>query len=214
MIRLGLLTVLAVALLPVLSEADEEVVEISLEKTAQVDNLREWKYIVLHHTATEVGSVESIHAAHRERRDADGNPWRGIGYHFLIGNGRGMPDGEVAATFRWQEQSDGAHAGQSRYNALGIGICLVGNFEEEPPTPAQLKSLRELMTNLRTHCRIEPDCIVRHTDIKQTACPGKQFPWEALVSSLPDVALQPRTVPVSSTEAGIPAKLIGAGLSD
>ena len=29
--------------------------------------LRKWKSIVLHHTATEAGSVKSIHAAHRKR---------------------------------------------------------------------------------------------------------------------------------------------------
>ena len=33
---------------------------------------REWKSIVLHHSATEVGSVESIHAEHLQRRDAAG----------------------------------------------------------------------------------------------------------------------------------------------
>jgi len=164
--------------------AEETLHEVALTKLVQRDNLREWKFIVLHHSATEVGSVESIDAAHKQRKDADGNPWRGIGYHFLVGNGRGMKDGEVAATFRWKEQCEGAHAGDLQYNTQGIGVCLVGNFEVEQPTPAQLKSLRELVATLSQECQIETKGIVRHTDIKATACPGKRFPWETLLGSM------------------------------
>lgn len=182
--RLGLFALVLVALLPGGCGAESKNLNNSSTKIVRIANLREWKYIVLHHTATETGSVESIDAAHKLRKDASGNPWRGIGYHFLIGNGHGMKDGEVASTFRWKDQSDGAHAGDSRYNTQGIGICLVGNFDDEPPTPAQLQSLRDLMTTLRAECRIGTDGIVRHTDIKATACPGKQFPWKTLLSSI------------------------------
>ena len=181
--RLGLYALFLVALLPGGCGAESERLDNSFTKIVRIANLREWKYVVLHHTATETGSVESIDAAHKLRKDANGNPWRGIGYHFLLGNGHGMKDGEVAATFRWKEQSDGAHAGSARYNTQGIGICLVGNFDEEPPTPAQMQSLRDLMTTLRAECRIGTDGIVRHTDIKQTACPGKHFPWDTLLTS-------------------------------
>ena len=182
--RLGISTLLIVALLANLGRADKEIGENSLIKIVRTDNLREWKFIVLHHSATETGSVESIDAAHKLRKDADGNRWRGIGYHFLIGNGHGMPDGVLAATFRWQEQSDGAHAGNSQYNTQGVGICLVGNFEEAAPTPAQLATLRDLMQTLREECSIGNEGIVRHTDIKATACPGKHFPWDTLLSSI------------------------------
>ena len=47
-----------------------------------------WQYLVIHHSGTAAGSVASIHADHRRRVDAAGNPWLGIGYHFVIGNGR------------------------------------------------------------------------------------------------------------------------------
>lgn len=187
MSRLGLCILLLVALLPGGCGAESEKPNNSFTKIVRLTNLREWKYVVLHHTATEAGSVESIDAAHKLRKDANGNPWRGIGYHFLIGNGHGMKDGEVAATFRWKDQTDGAHAGNAQYNTQGIGICLVGNFDEEPPTPAQMKSLRDLMTALRTECRIGSEGIVRHADIKATACPGKRFPWDTLLSSIQTV---------------------------
>lgn len=204
MFRLGHVALLFVALLPAWCPAEGEVRETPLTRIVRVNNLREWKFIVLHHTATETGDIESIDAAHKLRKDADGNPWRGIGYHFLIGNGHGMKDGEVASTFRWHDQSDGAHAGNSQYNTQGIGICLVGNFEDTPPTPAQLKTLRELMVTLRADCHIESEGIVRHTDIKQTACPGKQFPWNTLLSSMES----------NSKDRRVPAKLVQTGQSD
>ncbi len=69
---------------------------------------RAWQYIVLHHTATDAGDIETIDEAHRKRTDSSGRPWLGIGYHFLIGNGHPMPDGLVEPTFRWHDQLHGA----------------------------------------------------------------------------------------------------------
>jgi hypothetical protein len=137
--------------------------------------VRSWKSIVLHHSATETGSVESIHAQHVLRKDADGNPWLGIGYHFVIGNGRGMPDGDVQATFRWHDQLDGAHAGELNHNKNGIGICLVGDFNREPPTEAQQAALSELLNSLQSRFQIADTGVIRHSAIKPTACPGKFF---------------------------------------
>jgi hypothetical protein len=91
---------------------------------------REWDSIVIHHTATSQGDVASIHETHVKRKDGAGNNWLGIGYHFVIGNGNGMGDGEIEPTFRWREQMHGAHAGDKQHNQHGIGICLVGNFDE------------------------------------------------------------------------------------
>src|SRR5205085_2007417 len=41
---------------------------------------RQWNWIVIHHTASARGSVESIHAAHLKKKDGNGNAWMGIGY--------------------------------------------------------------------------------------------------------------------------------------
>jgi len=142
---------------------------------------RDWDYVVIHHTATVSGSVESIHRIHRRRQDAAGNPWRGIGYHFVIGNGQGMEDGAIEPTFRWREQLAGAHAGVRNYNERGIGVCLVGNFEKHPPTRAQLASLNRLITLLIREFGIPAGQVVRHGDIKSTNCPGKLFPMQDFV---------------------------------
>ena len=142
---------------------------------------RSWRYIVLHHTATDEGSLEAIDTAHRRRKDRAGNPWLGIGYHFLIGNGQGMADGLVEPTFRWKQQMHGAHAGDRTYNEEGIGICLVGNFDSYPPTPRQVAAARELVQMLAERYDIEPENIVCHQDVGATRCPGKEFPFEEIV---------------------------------
>lgn len=135
-----------------------------------------WQYIVIHHSATQSGSVESIHKQHLKRRDAAGSPWLGIGYHFLIGNGQGMPDGSVQATFRWKNQLHGAHSGDELFNNRGIGICVVGNFEHSAPSKAQLDSLKSLVRVLAVRHRIKPENLMGHGSIRATACPGKHFP--------------------------------------
>lgn len=153
---------------------------LSLDRFAPSVPPREWTWIVMHHTATSHGSVESINAAHLQRKDRNGNPWRGIGYHFVIGNGNGMDDGEIEPTFRWRQQLPGAHAGDEEHNQHGIGIVLVGNLELHPPTAAQIAATRQLVSLLQTRYGIEKSHVIRHSDVKVTACPGKYFPLDEI----------------------------------
>lgn len=140
------------------------------------EKTREWDWIVLHHTASKKGSVESIHESHLKRKDKNGNSWLGIGYHFVIGNGAGMEDGNIEPTFRWRQQLHGAHAGNKEKNQHGIGIVLIGNFEEEPPTPRQVEAVKRLVNSLKQEYGIPSDKVIAHSDVKATACPGKFFP--------------------------------------
>lgn len=146
---------------------------------------RDWHTIVLHHSATAAGSVESIDAVHRRKTDAGGKPWLGIGYHFVVGNGRGMGDGEIQPTFRWQKQLAGAHAGRREENEHGIGICLIGDFEVTAPTAKQVTAVRKLIKTLAARYAIPKQRVVRHRDITATLCPGRLFPWEQVVADLP-----------------------------
>jgi len=160
---------------------------------------RDWKYIVLHHTASEQGDVESIHESHLKNKDKNGKPWLGIGYHFVIGNGKGMTDGEIGPTFRWKKQMQGAHAGVADYNQLGIGIVLVGNFEDDSPTVAQLASVKKLVRALSREYEIKTAQIVGHGDVKATECPGAHFPMSEIRDSVAALELEEplaaRTVP-------------------
>jgi N-acetyl-anhydromuramyl-L-alanine amidase AmpD len=145
---------------------------------------RDWKYIVLHHTASNSGDVASIHESHLQNKDKNGKPWLGIGYHFVIGNGQGMDDGEIESTFRWKQQLQGAHAGVADYNQHGIGIVLVGNFENGPPSVAQLNSVKRLVRVLSREYDIQTARIIGHGDVKPTECPGSHFPLSKIRESV------------------------------
>jgi hypothetical protein len=131
---------------------------------------RPWQYIVVHHSATPAGNAAAFHEAHRAKG------WDGLGYHFVIGNGRKSPDGKVEVGFRWKRQREGAHAGNDLMNQRGIGICLVGNFDKGPPTAAQMRSLRRLCDFLSAYCEIPASGLRLHKDFRDTACPGRHFP--------------------------------------
>ncbi|MCZ7646488.1 MAG: peptidoglycan recognition protein family protein [Planctomycetota bacterium] len=131
----------------------------------------DWKYIVLHHSASATGSAASFDRAHKARG------WDGLGYHFVIGNGSGSGDGEVEVGYRWKQQERGAHAGNAEFNTHGVGICLVGNFEETHPTPRQMAALNALVRYLQGRCNVPASRIIGHGDVpgKDTQCPGKHF---------------------------------------
>ena len=63
---------------------------------------------------------------------------------------------------------------------LAIGIVVEGDLETQPPTAAQLASLRVLLLQLKQRY---PDIeIGGHRQVRgdDTTCPGKQFPLTAL----------------------------------
>ncbi len=131
-----------------------------------------WSHIVIHHSGTQKGTLESINVHHLQRG------YDGIGYHFLIGNGVDTKDGEVQATFRYNQNLDGAHAltSDNFFNKNALGICLMGNLNLEPPTEKQMASLLLLVLRLKNDFEIPNKNILMHRDTKVTDCPGKQFP--------------------------------------
>jgi N-acetyl-anhydromuramyl-L-alanine amidase AmpD len=146
---------------------------------------RKWQEIVLHHSAAAEGSVEAIDRVHRERTDSQGRKWLGIGYHFVIGNGHGMADGAIEPTFRWHKQLAGAHAGDVTHNAVGVGICLVGDCNQSPPSERQLAAARRLIDGLRARYDLPAASILVHRELKPTECPGRMFPYQQLLGRQP-----------------------------
>ena len=140
---------------------------------------RSWQYIVIHHSDTDSGNERIFDSFHRKIKG-----WAGIGYHFVIGNGTDSGNGTIEVTFRWEEQMHGAHAGVDEYNQRGIGICLVGNFSRSLPTEQQMASLAFLVTYLQEKCRIPTSNILLHRQIKNTDCPGANFPYYRFLSLL------------------------------
>ena len=135
-----------------------------------------WQYIIIHHTATEHGSSLDFNRAHLAKG------WdRGIGYHFVINNGSGeKQDGFVEVTPRWLKQQDGAHCKADDMNLKGIGISLVGNFDYERVSKAQMEALVDLVKRLKNYYKIPAKNILGHSHVhdSRTDCPGTQFPWK------------------------------------
>ena len=121
--------------------------------------LSDIKYIVIHHSATKNGSPLSFAKYHVESRN-----WPGIGYHYVIGK-----DGIIHKTNNLTTMS--YHAGSC--NRQGIGICLIGNFEEDRPTQEQYNALAKLTKELQK--KYSWLIIKKHKDLTKTNCPGNNF---------------------------------------
>ena len=140
-----------------------------------------WRYIVLHHTAVESGSVERIsrfHASKFEDRD-------GIQYHFVIGNGRGMERAEIALG-RWVLQKRAIHLFHPARAPDAIAIALVGNFEERGVPQETYDALLDLVWALSTRYAIPVERITTHRGVDGclTQCPGRYFPLDDLLSDV------------------------------
>jgi len=127
-----------------------------------------WRYIVIHHSATPGGGAKAFDRMHREKG------WDELGYHFVVGNGTDTFDGQIEVGSRWPKQKWGAHAKtpDNHFNKTGIGICLVGNFDTERPTRAQMQSLSHLVAYLMKTYHIPASNVIGHSDTKATDCPG------------------------------------------
>ncbi len=149
---------------------------------------RPWRYIVLHHSASASGNYDQIDREHRKILGYDG-----CGYHFVIGNGAGSADGQIEVAQRWDNQKQGVHCRNARSQDMdeyGIGICLVGDLDQQPPTPRQVAAAQALVGYLSRRYRIEPSHISTHSHFAstQTVCPGKFFPAQLLSSPTKEAA--------------------------
>jgi len=141
-----------------------------------------WQYIVIHHAAVDEGNAKSLDRYHREIRHMA----NGLAYHFLIGNGNGMKDGEIAVGNRWKKQLDGGHLHSEAQNKIALGICLIGNFDKHPPTRQQMRSLEALVRALMDRCKINASAVKTHQQINVvgTRCPGSKFPTRSFIAEL------------------------------
>lgn len=139
-----------------------------------------WRYIVVHNSGTRQGNAKAFDFYHSKVRKMS----NGLAYHFVIGNGTSSGDGQIEIGNRWRRQINGGHVHSDYLNNIALGICLVGDFNQEKPTAKQLESLDELIRYLRQRTgKIDGKWAVvkAHKDINPprwpTDCPGNNFPY-------------------------------------
>ena len=141
---------------------------------------RRWQFIVVHNSGTRQGNARVFDYYHRHVRRMQ----NGLAYHFVIGNGTSTGDGQIEIGDRWRRQINGGHVHSDYLNNISLGICLVGDFNRDQPTRAQLDACEELIRYLRDRCgKTErgPIPVKPHRDINPprwpTDCPGDAFPY-------------------------------------
>jgi N-acetylmuramoyl-L-alanine amidase-like protein len=140
-----------------------------------------WQYIVVHNSGTRQGNAAAFDYYHRHFRRMQ----NGLAYHFVIGNGTSTGNGQIEIGDRWRRQINGGHVHSDYLNNIALGICLVGDFNRDQPTRAQLDCCEELIRYLRQRCgKIDSGhypIVKPHRDINPprwpTDCPGDVFPY-------------------------------------
>ncbi len=130
------------------------------------------KYITVHHDGmtpfltedyrSSASRIETIRNGHR------GNGWGDIGYHFVIDR-----DGRV-----WEGRAinfQGAHV--RNCNEGNLGICCLGNFDEQSPSAAQIDALQRHLRLLMKVYGVPKSRVKTHQEWAgaKTACPGKSL---------------------------------------
>ena len=139
-----------------------------------------WQFIVVHNSGTRQGNARVFDYYHRHVRRMQ----NGLAYHFVIGNGTSTGNGQIEVGDRWRRQINGGHVHSDYLNNISLGICLVGDFNRDQPTRAQLDACEELIRYLRERCgkADRGEIPVRpHREMNPprwaTDCPGDAFPY-------------------------------------
>ncbi len=137
-----------------------------------------WRYVIVHNSGSRNGNARIFDYYHRRVKKMR----NGMAYHFVIGNGSASRMGQIEIGDRWRRQINGGHVASDHMNNIGIGVCLVGDFNKYPPPQQQLDALRELVEYLRERAggRSRGRLVVKgHKEVnpphRSTDCPGDKF---------------------------------------
>jgi hypothetical protein len=138
------------------------------------------KWITIHHAGVlwtnsqdPAQFVRNMQAWGKKRPEIEKPPrntyWPDLAYHFLI-----APDGRIfeGRPVEYEPESN------TKYSLAGnIGVEMMGDFERQRPSPAQLESVVRLTTWLMQEHHIQLENVRSHRDAApgQTSCPGRDF---------------------------------------
>jgi len=154
-----------------------------------------WRAIVIHESGGATGTPQALDARARSRS------LQGLEHHFVIGNGRGITDGEIYVGFRWLDQQPGAHVAPrdvdwfaqrwreqqpdvpppawdaDLYNRHTISVCLIGDGDRGGATDAQRAQLARLVASLCAQLDIPEEQVFFAPDVGRSRRPGRPS-WE------------------------------------
>jgi hypothetical protein len=145
-------------------------------ETAVPVSLGRWRYIYIHQSGSPTGNAASL---------AQGTD--GTADHFVIGNGEGSSDGQIEISQRWVNQLAALPpAGANSIDANCISICVIGDFHQNLPTPAQMEKLKQLVATLQAKYRIGPEAVwmVNEQGSNRAVEIGRYFPVSAFRAQL------------------------------
>jgi hypothetical protein len=133
-----------------------------------------WTCIYVHHSKSAASDSPSLVGPGGELDD-----------HFVIGNGNGLADGEIQLGQRWDRQRPAAApVSGTRIDPTCISICVVGDFDQNRPTPLQIRRLSRLVSTLQARYRIQLGNVVLADQPQSIAGIGRFFPVSAFREQL------------------------------
>jgi hypothetical protein len=130
---------------------------ITVHHTAWITNTDAWKP-----TAGELESIREFHSG----TNPNDRKWADIAYHFVVDRA-----GRV-----WQARPlayQGAHV--RLHNEHNLGIVLLGNFDVQTPSAAQLIALTRFIGFVRQLYSVPVAEVYTHGELGKTSCPGKRL---------------------------------------
>jgi|GEM_PF-593741 len=130
--------------------------------------------IIIHHSITprDLAADKSIRSIDRNHGLRLHKTRNGLGlhvaYHFVISG-----DGVVHETRPVNEI--GYHASNWYANLTSIGICLLGDFDNEDPSIAQWNALDNLVAKLRKKHNVPAANVKGHRAYSSKSCPGRNI---------------------------------------
>lgn len=120
-----------------------------------------WTPVNFTSQATTAERIEKIRQYHTGQ-----NGWGDIGYHYIVDRAGRVWEGRPI-------QYQGAHV--SKNNENNVGILVLGNFEKQSPSEAQLNTLQSTVAALTKQNRIKSSLVRSHQEINPTSCPGRNM---------------------------------------
>ena len=103
--------------------------------------------------------------------------------HFAVGPV--SPNVSVSDLWRQQHRGNHTNAPGRDYSRDSIGVCLIGDFSVDRPTPSQFEALVALLRSLQQTCRIPADHVYLHSDVDyRSSRPGPGLPARELAERL------------------------------